>query len=78
MGASVDVATWVSVGCAAVSAVFAGVTVWWPWHTRPAPDLRHEKDEFSVTRERIRQIEAKALRKLRHSSRANILKECMA
>lgn len=35
----------------AVSAVFAGVTVWWPWHTRPAPDLRHEKDEFSVTRE---------------------------
>lgn len=51
MGASVDVATWVSVGCAAVSAVFAGVTVWWPWHTRPAPDLRHEKDEFSVTRE---------------------------
>ena len=33
--------------------------------------------EFSLTRERIRQIEAKALRKLRHPSRAGILKECM-
>jgi len=30
--------------------------------------------EFSVTRERIRQIEAKALRKLRHPSRAKLLK----
>ena len=31
--------------------------------------------EFSVTRERIRQIEAKALRKLRHPNRNSILKE---
>ena len=31
--------------------------------------------EFNVTRERIRQIEAKALRKLRHSSRSRKLKE---
>ena len=31
--------------------------------------------EFGVTRERIRQIEAKALRKLRHPSRANKLKD---
>ena len=31
--------------------------------------------EFSVTRERIRQIEAKALRKLRHPSRARKLKD---
>lgn len=30
--------------------------------------------QFAVTRERIRQIEAKALRKLRHPSRADILK----
>ena len=30
--------------------------------------------EFNVTRERIRQIEAKALRKLRHPSRARHLK----
>jgi RNA polymerase primary sigma factor len=30
--------------------------------------------DFSVTRERIRQIEAKALRKLRHPSRAKKLK----
>jgi len=29
---------------------------------------------FDVTRERIRQIEAKALRKLRHPSRARLLK----
>ena len=31
--------------------------------------------EFKVTRERIRQIEAKALRKLRHPSRAKKLKD---
>ncbi len=31
--------------------------------------------EFNVTRERIRQIEAKALRKLRHPSRAKLLKD---
>jgi len=30
--------------------------------------------DFGVTRERIRQIEAKALRKLRHPSRARHLK----
>jgi len=29
---------------------------------------------FAVTRERIRQIEAKALRRLRHSSRSEALK----
>ena len=33
--------------------------------------------KFNVTRERIRQIEAKALRKLRHSSRAKKLREFM-
>ena len=31
--------------------------------------------EFDVTRERIRQIEAKALRKLRHPSRSRKLKD---
>jgi RNA polymerase primary sigma factor len=31
--------------------------------------------EFNVTRERIRQIEAKALRKLRHPSRARKLRD---
>ena len=34
--------------------------------------------KFSVTRERIRQIEAKALRKLRHPSRARVLKDFIA
>jgi RNA polymerase primary sigma factor len=33
--------------------------------------------QFNVTRERIRQIEAKALRKLRHPSRSKKLKEYM-
>ena len=33
--------------------------------------------KFNVTRERIRQIEAKALRKLRHPSRAKKLKDFM-
>ena len=30
--------------------------------------------QFSVTRERIRQIEAKALRKLKHPTRSNTLR----
>lgn len=34
--------------------------------------------EYNLTKERVRQIESKALRKLRHPSRANRLKECMA
>ena len=33
--------------------------------------------EFKVTRERIRQIEAKALRKLRHPSRSKKLRDYM-
>ncbi len=37
--------------------------------------LEQVGQSFAVTRERIRQIEAKALRKLRHPSRARLLKE---
>ena len=37
--------------------------------------LEEVGQEFSVTRERIRQIEAKALRKLRHPSRSRKLKD---
>ena len=33
---------------------------------------------FNVTRERVRQIEAKALRKLRHPSRIRLLREYYA
>jgi len=36
--------------------------------------LEEVGQRFSVTRERIRQIEAKALRKLRHPSRSRMLK----
>jgi RNA polymerase primary sigma factor len=36
--------------------------------------LEEVGQRFSVTRERIRQIEAKALRKLRHPSRSRLLK----
>ena len=34
--------------------------------------------QFNVTRERIRQIEAKALRKLRHPTRADQLRSFLA
>ncbi len=37
--------------------------------------LEEVGDEFQVTRERIRQIEAKALRKLRHPTRSKLLKD---
>lgn len=37
--------------------------------------LKDTGKAFNVTQERIRQVEAKALRKLRHPSRANIIKE---
>ena len=40
-----------------------------------ARTLEEVGKEFNVTRERIRQIEAKALRKLRHPSRSNKLKD---
>ncbi len=40
-----------------------------------ARTLEEVGDEFNVTRERIRQIEAKALRKLRHPSRSKKLKD---
>jgi RNA polymerase primary sigma factor len=36
--------------------------------------LEEVGQQFAVTRERIRQIEAKALRKLRHPSRSRLLK----
>jgi RNA polymerase primary sigma factor len=39
-----------------------------------ARTLEEVGDEFSVTRERIRQIEGKALRKLRHPRRSRKLK----
>ena len=40
-----------------------------------ARTLEEVGKEFKVTRERIRQIEAKALRKLRHPSRSRKLKD---
>jgi RNA polymerase primary sigma factor len=36
--------------------------------------LEEVGQQFSVTRERIRQIEAKALRKLKHPSRSSVLR----
>ena len=40
-----------------------------------ARTLEEVGEEFKVTRERIRQIEAKALRKIRHPSRSKKLKD---
>ena len=43
--------------------------------SRTTKTLEEVGKEFNVTRERIRQIEAKALRKLRHPSRSKKLKD---
>lgn len=45
------------------------------WVRHHMPLLEEVGKEFNVTRERIRQIEAKALRKLRHPSRSRKLKD---
>ena len=42
-----------------------------------AKTLEEIGEKFKLTKERIRQIEAKALRKLRNPIRANLLKECL-
>jgi RNA polymerase primary sigma factor len=36
--------------------------------------LKEVDQQFSLTRERIRQIEARALRKLKHPSRSSVLR----
>ena len=41
---------------------------------RSAMTLQEAAEEFCVTRKRIRQIEAKALRKLRHPARRSLLR----
>ena len=46
------------------------------WRILPSTrTLEEVGKEFNITRERIRQIEAKALRKLRHPSRSKRLKD---
>ena len=47
------------------------------WMQKLLDKLEEVGKEFNVTRERIRQIEAKALRKLRHPSRSKKLRDYM-
>ena len=44
------------------------------WNDGRPRTLEEVGKEFNVTRERIRQIEAKALRKMRHPSRSKVIK----
>jgi len=46
-----------------------------PWHDSPCRTLDEVGLYFNVTRERIRQIEARALRLLRHPSRSRKLRQ---
>ena len=41
---------------------------------KPARTLTEISEEFSLTRERIRQIKEKAIRRLKHTTRCKILK----
>ena len=63
----VDVADALGLSTATVSKVIHG----------KSRTLEEVGKEFNVTRERIRQIEAKALRKLRHPSRSKKLRDYM-
>ena len=45
------------------------------WYTGGRPETLEEIGQyFNVTRERVRQIEAKALRKIKHPNRSKVLK----
>ena len=46
----------------------------WSRHMNSDHTLEEVGQQFSVTRERIRQIEAKAIRKLKHPSRSTVLR----
>ena len=66
----------------AIGAVAVPLNAWWTaselrfgLEDGRARTLEEVGKEFNVTRERIRQIEAKALRKLRHPSRSRKLKD---
>ena len=50
----------------------------WSWRTDIQEHWKKSDKEFNVTRERIRQIEAKALRKLRNPVRSKRIRDFLA
>lgn len=49
----IDVSAWISAGAAVISVAMAGVTIWWPWHTRSLPSFTQRRITLRHADERL-------------------------